>query len=163
MNDTTKTKPLAQAMSSALDTLALCDLWTRQDASLSKDKCYEHRLRVIREGIEALKSVMPNPKMSDGYHTFEELYDHRCTLFLALMKAVPEIAWISKLHDDGSSFDGWFIAGMNLATGTVTYHLPAGMWSLACETGAKPLERAPKWDGHTSADVVKRVQTWIAS
>ena len=113
--------------------------------------------------MNTLKIPCKTGEISDGYHTFDELYEHRCTLFLALMKAVPEIAWISTLHDDGSSFDGWFIAGMNLATGTVTYHLPAGMWSLACETGAKPLERAPKWDGHTSADVVKRVQTWIAS
>ena len=113
--------------------------------------------------MNTLKIPCKTGEISDGYHTFDELYEHRCTLFLALMKAVPEIAWISTLHDDGSSFDGWFIAGMNLATGTVTYHLPVGMWSLACETGAKPLERAPKWDGHTSADVVKCVQTWIAS
>lgn len=102
-------------------------------------------------------------EISDGYHTFDELYEHRCTLFLALMKATPELSWISTLHDDGSEFFGWFIAGMNLPTGTVTYHLPDGMWSLACETGAKQIERAPKWDGHTSADVVNRLQQWIAS
>ena len=113
--------------------------------------------------MNTLKIPCKTGEISDGYHTFDELYEHRCSLFLALMKAVPEIAWISTLHDDGSAFDGWFIAGMNLATGTVTYHLPEGMWSLACETGAKPLERAPKWDGHTSADVVKRVQAWIAA
>lgn len=101
--------------------------------------------------------------ISDGCHTFDELYVHRNTLFLALMKAMPEISWFSNRHDDGHFIDGWFIAGMNLTTGTVTYHLPAGMWLIACDTGAKRLERAPKWDGHTSSDVVNRVQTWIAS
>lgn len=102
-------------------------------------------------------------EVSDGYHTFDELYEHRCTLFLALMACLPGIAWISTLHDDGTSFDGWFVAGMHLPTGDVTYHIPAGMWSIACDTGAKCLERAPKWDGHTSADVVKRVQAWLAN
>lgn len=101
-------------------------------------------------------------QISDGYHTFDELYEHRCSLFLALMASNPAISWASTLHDDGSSFDGWFIAGMNLPTGAVTYHLPAGMWSLACETKATILERAPKWDGHTAADVVKRLQAWVS-
>lgn len=99
---------------------------------------------------------------SDGYHTFNELYDHRCTLYLAVMKAHPSLAWISTKHADDSTFDGWFIAGMKLPTGDVSYHLPARMWSLACETGATILERGHEWDGHTSADVVKRMQAWIA-
>lgn len=101
--------------------------------------------------------------VSDGYHTFDELYEHRCTLFLALMQAHPDRSWVSTKHHDGSEWDGWFIAGMRLPTGDVTYHLPSGMWSLACETGADVLTRGHEWDGHTSADVVKRVQSWIAA
>ena len=100
-------------------------------------------------------------EVSDGYHTFDELYEHRCTLFLALMKAHAPLAWISTKHHDGSEWEGWFIAGMRLPTGDVTYHLPAGMWSLACETGADVLTRGHEWDGHTSADVVKRIQAWL--
>lgn len=102
-------------------------------------------------------------EVSDGYHTFDELYDHRCTLFLTLLSVNPEISWISTKHHDGTSWDGWFIAGMNLPNGNVTYHLPAAMWSLACETKAAVLDRAPEWDGHTSADVVKRLQQWVLS
>jgi hypothetical protein len=112
--------------------------------------------------VNTLKIPCETGQVSDGYHTFNELYEHRCSLFLALMNAIPEVAWISTLHDDGSNFDDWFIAGMNLSSGTVTYHLPARMWSLACKTGAKILERAPKFDGHTSADVIKRLQTWVS-
>lgn len=100
-------------------------------------------------------------EVSDGYHTFDELYEHRCTLFLALMRAYPERSWISKTHFDGSEWDGWFIAGMRLPTGDVTYHLPLGMWSLACGTEAAVLERGYEWDGHTAADVVKRLQAWM--
>lgn len=113
--------------------------------------------------MNTLKIPCKTGEISDGYHTFDELYEHRCTLFLALMKSLPAISWVSTLHDDGSSFGDWFIAGINLSIGTVTYHLPAGMWSLALKTGAKLLDRAPKWDGHTSDDAVKRVQAWIAS
>ncbi len=100
-------------------------------------------------------------EISDGYHTFNELYDHRCTLFLALLQRVPSMSWISKKHDDGSSFDGWFIAGMRLPSGDVTYHLPEKMWDLAVKTGAELRNFAPKWDGHKSPDVVIRLKEWI--
>lgn len=101
-------------------------------------------------------------EVSDGYHTFDELYEHRCTLFLALMKAHPALSWISTKHHDGSGWDGWFIAGIKAPTGDVTYHLPARMWSLACETGAAILETGMWWDGHTPAQVVERIQAWVS-
>lgn len=100
-------------------------------------------------------------EVSDGYHTFNELYRHRNTMFLALMKTSPARSWISKLHYDGGEYDGWFIAGMKLPTGDVTYHMPNSFWYLAIKTGAEVRERAPQWDGHTSADVEKRIQQWI--
>lgn len=100
-------------------------------------------------------------QVSDGYHTFNELYDHRCVLFLALMSCKPGIAWFSSLHDDGTDFEGWFIAGMTLPAGNVTYHLPMALWSVAVASGAQQLERAPKWDGHKSADVVERLQAFV--
>ena len=98
---------------------------------------------------------------SDGYHTFNELYDHRCTLFLALMASNPLISWISKKHHDESEWDGWFIAGMDLPTGTVTYHLPDSMIDIAKATKCAMLDKGKEWDGHTSGDVVKRLQNWI--
>jgi hypothetical protein len=100
-------------------------------------------------------------EVSDGHHTFDELYEHRCTLFLALMKAAPGLAWFSDRHHDDSQWEGWFIAGMCLPTGDVSYHLPSSMWTLAFQTGAKLLDKGHEWDGHTSADVVKRIQAWV--
>jgi len=98
--------------------------------------------------------------ISDGSHTFSELYSHRCTLFAALMKAHPDISWKSKLHADGSSFDDWFIAGMNLPSGAITYHLPIEQFWDRTSTISE-LEKAPEWDGHTSDDVVKRLLVWM--
>jgi hypothetical protein len=100
-------------------------------------------------------------EVSDGYHTFNELYDHRCTLFLALMASNPSISWVSKKHHDESEWNGWFIAGMDLPTGTVTYHLPDAMMEIAKATKCAILDIGKEWDGHTASDVVKRLQDWI--
>jgi len=108
---------------------------------------------------------------SDGYHTFTELYEHRITLFIALCKlwsarfeptiwettkGRTENVWRSKLHSDGSSFDGCFILGINKVPGEqITYHLPLKRWE---ETYfAEILDKAPEWDGHTPADVLQRI------
>lgn len=94
---------------------------------------------------------------SDGYHTFDELYDHRITLWIALCKEHPKRSWRSTLHHDRTSFDGWFVLGMDRGEGEQkTYHLPIGRWP---ETDfAQELPRAPKFDGHTSADVLDRIK-----
>jgi len=99
-------------------------------------------------------------KVSDGYHTFDELYEHRCALFVALMKTNPEISWRAGMHEDGSSFEGWFVAGMTLPTGDITYHLPVRMWRLLDNINIKTSNKAPEWDGHTAKDVVDRLEQW---
>lgn len=99
----------------------------------------------------------------DGYHTFDELYDHRIMLFIALCKTIdnPKLkkqSWRSKLHHDGTGYEGWFIMGLGKVKGKqISYHLPLSRWE---ETGfAETLERAPEWDGHTSDDVLERLKT----
>lgn len=100
-----------------------------------------------------------NPgQISDGFHTFDELYSHRIILFISLMKCNKSISWKSRLHDDGSSFDGWFISGMNLKQGTITYHIPERFWDMLSDV--ETLDVAPKFDGHTSDDVIKRLKQW---
>lgn len=110
--------------------------------------------------------------ISDGYHTFDELYDHRITLFIALCRFVqgademandyggqsrPNKVWRSKCHSDGSAWDGWFIFGICKEKGKqITYHLPNSRWG---DTSfAETLDKAPKWDGHTPADVLERLK-----
>lgn len=97
-------------------------------------------------------------EVSDGYHTFNELYDHRIALFIVLMLSHPELSWRSEMHADGSKMEGWFIAGMHLPTGDITYHLP--MKYFYSMPGIKILDQAPEWDGHTPDDVVKRLRDW---
>lgn len=99
-------------------------------------------------------------KVSDGFHTFDELYEHRCYLFVALMRTNPEISWRSHSHEDGTMYDGWFVAGMHLPTGDISYHLPINMWKLLNNCAVDTMDISPKFDGHTASDVIKRLGAW---
>jgi len=89
---------------------------------------------------------------SDGYHTFNELYEHRHTLFALVCKTFG--GWKSRLHDDGTMFEGWFIAGVDTPQGQATYHLPLPWWD---RYEVRELPKAPKWDGHSPSDVLTRL------
>lgn len=91
----------------------------------------------------------------DGYHTFNELYEHRHALFASLAGRWGHAAWKSLKHADGSQWDGWFVAGIVLPTGQITYHLPMAWWE---KFPADERELAPVWDGHTSDDVIERLK-----
>jgi hypothetical protein len=109
---------------------------------------------------DPLDSIVRTDEISDGYHTFGELYDHRraLTALLAAAAATENDSWRSKAHhpDDDPMFEGgYFIVGIELPTGTITYHYKLAHWD---DFASVPeLEHAPKWDGHTPADVVERM------
>lgn len=54
--------------------------------------------------------------LSDGDHSFSELYHHRALLFSIICKLIStiddNICWKSKKHYDGSMYDGYFIVGV---------------------------------------------------
>lgn len=89
--------------------------------------------------------------MSDGYHTFADLYEQRLILSAALAKSNPH-AWKSKRHEDGSVpfGGGWFIMGFDTDEGCYTYHYELKDWDLF---QCKELDKGKPWDGHTSKDV----------
>lgn len=105
-------------------------------------------------------------KVSDGYHTFRELYEHRMTLFQALCNALVKRnfdwkniwyqdrnVWKSKLHSDGTMYDNMFIAWIGTIKGqTLTYHIHISYWE---DFWVPEIEKAPEWDGHTSEDVLR--------
>lgn len=98
--------------------------------------------------------------VSDGYHTFKELYKHRVSLFVALCNTYVQLeyhpsqkkVWKSRLHSDGTMFDKMFIAGIwTEKWDTLTYHLPISKWDkLYCDE----IPNSPEWDWHTSDDVL---------
>ena len=93
---------------------------------------------------------------SDGYHTFEELYNHRMILFATVTRLTSLKCWKSKLHEDGTMFDDYFIVGINDKQGEIiTYHYHLDNWNSFDH--CKTLVNAPKYDGHTSVDVLSRI------
>lgn len=99
-------------------------------------------------------------EISDGYHTFEELYEHRIRLFITICKLVQHNhqVWRTRTHSDGTRWDGWFLLGIGVESGEqITYHLPEKYW-VECDFAVYRFS-APEYDGHTSEDVLKRLSS----
>lgn len=115
------------------------------------------------EAINRIIKDVDTNLISDGYHTFGELYEHRITLFIVLVRHYSTHPkqrgqiWRSAVHSDGSVWDGWFMLGIGKDKGfQITYHLPMSKWD-ECSF-AETLEIAPEYDGHTSNDVLQRLK-----
>ena len=131
-----------------------------KDADASQVKVNDEALIMIEgDGIT----------VADEYHSMNELYAHRHELFMALCKIYDNYitplntrvkCWKSKLHFDGTMFEGFFIMGMSVTefegqASQITYHLPIRYWNL-CNVLEMP--NAPEYDGHTSDDVLRRLR-----
>lgn len=125
------------------------------------------RKKIIIEGnVESL--VLNSEKFeiegeieaSDSYHSFDELYAHRIMLFLVLMNQNKAIAWKSRKNKEGDVWEGWFVGGLELSTGQITYHIPDEFWDVL--NGVEEKERSI-WDGHVSNDVISRLKEFAVS
>lgn len=126
----------------------------------------QHKLNFL--SAEELNYLIKNNgvdtnKISDGYHNFGQLYDHRIELWIAICRILSrdedgiEI-WKSTKQSDGNEWEGWFLLGIGWVTGSqITYHLPISKWT-ECDF-AETRIMAPEFDGHTSADVLERLKT----
>lgn len=111
-----------------------------------QDKDAENKLKRFEFEVEDIG------KISDGSHTFEELYYHRMFLFSILCNLHKDISWKSFKHSDGEVWDDYFIVGITTKEGNYTYHYQNQYWDMF---DVEELEYAPKWDGHTSQDITR--------
>ena len=105
-------------------------------------------------------------QVSDGYHTFGELYEFR-KLYNALL--FNEWAKLGKYnvvksyrHSDGNycfnSNKEWFIVVAQTPFGQISNHYKAEDWDLFA---VKEVSKAPEFDGHTHQDVLVRLENTI--
>lgn len=125
----------------------------------------------LNEQIKRMKDIgiINAGEISDGYHTFDELYHHRTVLFATICNmhhnyynawisdTIP-VAWKSKLHADGTMYDGMFIAGFETHEGSYTYHCDMKYWDMFDN---EEIPNAPKWDGHKPEDVTRMLSVDI--
>lgn len=112
--------------------------------------------------------------ISDGDHTFRELYNTRMILNAALFnewsgwrfpsKNVRSVQK-SKLHHDGTMFEGgWFIVMAEVlqrdgSWKQISFHYEIMWWDLF---QVNPLVRCMEWDGHTSKEADRRLGEFLS-
>lgn len=107
-----------------------------------------------RKAICESAGVKEIDDVSDGFHTFRQLYYQRMMLFAVIVKQNKDKAWKSLRHEDGELCfgGGWFIVGIDTPKGSYTYHYEDNFYSLF---DCIELERSKHWDGHTEKDVIR--------
>lgn len=105
-------------------------------------------------------------EVSDGYHTFDELYHYRALYNAAFFNESKYHAGTgthkSRFHSDGEPCfgGGWFIVMTYLPTGQISNHYEDKYWDLF---QIEERIRADEWDGHTPKDVADRLEQYLRS
>lgn len=104
-------------------------------------------------------------ELSDGYHTFNELYHYRLLYNAALFNEWARLGFYdvhkSGVHDDGELPFGssdWFIVVAELPTGQISNHYRMEHWRLF---DIPSRELPNKYDGHTPQQVADRLETML--
>ena len=116
--------------------------------------------------MERIQKILNNiGEFSDGYHTFNELYDYRkaynAAFFNELAKQGLYDVHKSRLHSDGEIPFGdpnWFIVMAELPTGQISNHYEMKDWDLF---DIPEKERANTGDGHSPQDVYERLVKYL--
>jgi hypothetical protein len=151
-----------EAMKQAVDAL--------RDYHKSDDDRLSVTMSILVAAIEQAEKQEPveiNGNTSDGYHTFNELYEFRKAYNAALFnewaaegKCSVHKSW---RHYDGEPCfgGGWFIVVAVLPQGQISNHYEAKDWSLF---NVPETERALfEFDGHSGFDVVTRLKDYTTA
>lgn len=120
----------------------------------------------VSEINKIIANLESQGEISDGYHTFDELYEYRM-LYNALWiyNMSPSTKKLfnvhkSKRHSDGEEpfGGGWFVVNVTLPTGQISNHYELKYWNLFdCDER----ETAEKWDGHTPQVAAERMMEYL--
>lgn len=124
---------------------------------------FADEMKPYTEQIE--ETMEDKGNISDGYHTFNELYEYRllynASMFNEFAKQGLYDVHKSKRHSDGTIPFGdgnWFIVQAELPTGQISNHYEMKDWELF---DVPEKEKANHYDGHTPQDVAKRLRNFL--
>lgn len=117
----------------------------------------------VKEAKRQIQAHIRKEKMeyTDGYHTFQELYDFRREYNAALfnewaLQGKYNVHKSTKHSDGEECFNGgWFIVQAQLPTGQISNHYEIKYWH---EFNVPVKDNADEWDGHASRDVLVRLR-----
>lgn len=150
------------------------------DCSCGNESLHRDAIKAVVQAAEARGRAEADAKSkvtgdtSDGYHTFNELYEFRmlynAALFNEWAKQKDDIypgsakhrVHKSWKHADGEDCfgGGWFIVMAELPTGQISNHYEAKDWDLF---QIPEYPKAATFDGHTSADVATRLRRYYGA
>lgn len=100
-----------------------------------------------------------NLHVSDGYHSMDDLYEHRMALTAALTNMINFEGGLTtfkaRQHYDGTMFEGQFIVVIVTPEGQISYHYDLKDWD---NFKIPEFEKSPiPYDGHGANEVIKRL------
>lgn len=121
----------------------------------------EAKIAALEKEVERLKvNTVVTGKTSDGYHTFYELYDHRSLLFLAVCLTDSIAVHNKHIYWCKDHYQDWDLVVFNTSDGQISYHIPSKYREITERLPERDIQHHV-YDGHTSADVLKRLEEWI--
>ena len=116
------------------------------------------RLKLISLIISEMDNLDKIGIISDGYHSFDELYYQRMMLtktvaLAAINKFDEDTVYRSRLHSDGTMYKDFFIVVFNTPEGNFSYHYHMMYWGVF--DFLKEVPNAEEFDGHTWKDVTR--------
>ena len=138
----------------AYEAKAICvEGYTSSEQKYCEQCAAEHRqLAEWLKELKETKEMIESGDLSDGYHTFNQLYHQRAMLFATIVNQNSDKAWKTHKHEDGEPCfgGGWFLVTIDTPQGAYGYHYEDKYWDIF---KCKELEKAKHWDGYTEEDV----------
>lgn len=140
------------------------DLMHTSDHFKSYDKTEDAMVAYLIDTYDKIQTE----QISDGHHTFKELYDYRM-MYNALLFNEWSKKGLYNVHKSYHHYDGelcfgddkWFIVVAELPTGSISNHYKREYWNLfkvpEVEKSTTP------YDGHTPQDALERMNKFLKS
>ena len=122
-------------------------------------------IKEMQQKIDSLDIFEDKSLLSDGYHTFAELYEFRkmynALIFNEWSRQGLYDVHKSTRHNNGELCfsGGWFVVYANLPNGQVTNHYKLDDWDLF--NIPEKARVSEMFDNHTSADVLARLKNVV--
>ncbi len=102
-------------------------------------------------------------EISDGYHTFDELYDHRCLLYLTWLVQEQRLGSERRVYFVRNHYPNWDLLVAYINDEQVSYHIRIYYRDILEKHFKEVDEKEHEFDGYTPEDVADRLRDNLRS